>query len=247
MAEKMADDDKNNYPRASNTLVIGAFLAYVGAIFLLVAFCAPFWIESYEESFSSFKHMGIWQYCFKDFRYPYYQFPKLFDGCHHIFSHEYYVIREYLLPGWLMLVQASVTLAFVLTFGSLAIMACEVCRWPLHLVLRYEWLFSTLSCAGIGVSSLLLFIAVAIFGGNAYRRDWLMYPKFNVLSWAYSCAVVAFMILGMSALLLFKESKTSYEMRREAKNLVMQMQEQEPHSGFHTPHSGYSRSTGGYI
>lgn len=156
------------------------------------------------------------------------------------------MIREYLLPGWLMLVQATSTLAFVLTFGSLTIMACEVCRWPLHFVLQYEWLLSTCSCIGVGVSSAMMFLAVAIFGGNAYRRDWLMYPKFNVLSWGYSCAVVAFMLLGMSALVLFKEARTSYNQRREAKNLVMQMQEQEPQSGFHTPHSGYSRS-GGYI
>lgn len=156
------------------------------------------------------------------------------------------MIREYLLPGWLMLVQLCVTLPFIFTFGALAIMACEICRWPLHFVLRYEWLLSTLSCIGIGISSFLLFIAVSVFGLNAYRRDWLMYPKFNVISWAYSCAVVAFMILGMSALLLLKESRTSYEQRREAKNLVMQMQEQEPQSGFQTPHSGYSRS-GGYI
>ena len=66
-------------------------------------------------------------------------------------------------------------------------------------------------------------MAVAIFGGNAYRRDWLMYPKFNVLSWAYSLAVVAFMILALASLLLYKEARKSYEMRREAKNLVMQI------------------------
>lgn len=70
-----------------DALVFGGILTYVGAIFLLICFCAPYWIESYEESFSSFKHMGLWEYCFKDFQYPYYQFPKLFNGCHHIFSH----------------------------------------------------------------------------------------------------------------------------------------------------------------
>lgn len=118
--------------------------------------------------------MGLWEYCFKDFQYPYYQFPKLFNGCHHIFSHvsrnfrlyltrksfllsfrvlqEYYVIREYLLPGWLMIVQFCVTLPFILTFSALAIIACEVCRWPLHLILRYEWLFTTISCACIATS-----------------------------------------------------------------------------------------------
>lgn len=71
----------------SEPLVWGAILSYIGSIFLMIAFCAPYWIESYPESFSSFLHMGLWEYCFRDFQYPYYQFPKLFNGCHHIFSH----------------------------------------------------------------------------------------------------------------------------------------------------------------
>lgn len=60
---------------------------------------SPYWIQSYEETFSNFKHMGLWEFCFDQFRYPYYQFDKLFNGCHYIFSQELYVIREWLLPG----------------------------------------------------------------------------------------------------------------------------------------------------
>lgn len=69
-----------------DALVLGAILTYAAAFFLLMSFCAPYWIESYPESFSSFKNMGLWEYCFKDFDYPYYQFPKQFNGCHNIFS-----------------------------------------------------------------------------------------------------------------------------------------------------------------
>lgn len=103
-----------------------------------------------------------------------------------------------------------------------------------------------MSHSRIALSAVLMFLAVAIFGGNAYRRDWLMYPRFNVLSWAYIVAVVAFMVLGMAAMVLFVESRRAYDERREAKNLVQQMQEQEPgyQSGFQTP---AGRSIQGYI
>lgn len=67
-------------------LVFGSIVAYVGSICLLMSFCSPYWIESYEESFSNFKNMGLWEYCFKEFYYPYYQFPRKFNGCHNIFS-----------------------------------------------------------------------------------------------------------------------------------------------------------------
>lgn len=70
-----------------DALVLGAFLAYVAGVILMMAFCSPYWVESYDESFSDFKNMGLWEYCFKDFAYPYYQYPKKFNGCHNIFSH----------------------------------------------------------------------------------------------------------------------------------------------------------------
>lgn len=62
------------------------------------------------------------------------------------------MIREYLLPAWLMVVQGFVTMAFLLTFGSLIIMACELVRWPLKLVLRYEWMLTTVSFVGVASS-----------------------------------------------------------------------------------------------
>lgn len=68
-------------------LIVGTLVSFAGFITLLMAFCSPYWIESYEESQSSFKNMGLWEYCFKNFVYPYYQFPKFFHGCHNVFSH----------------------------------------------------------------------------------------------------------------------------------------------------------------
>lgn len=88
--------------------------------------------------------MGLWEYCFDQFRYPYFQYDKLFDGCHHVFSHEYYVIREWLLPPWLMAVQAFVTMSFLLSFGAQVIMAMQLCRFPLEFVLQYEWILSSI-------------------------------------------------------------------------------------------------------
>jgi len=239
--------EKGDYPRATNGVVFGAINAYIGYFFMMMSFCSPYWIESYEESGSSFKNMGLWQYCFKEFQYPNYQFPKKFTGCYNIFSHEYYVIREYLLPGWLMTVQAFVTMAFILTFAVLAVASFVIIRWPLKAVLQYEWILVRIAYLCSAISALFMFLAVAIFGGCAYRRDWLMYPKFNVLGWSYALAVVAMFFLGFAAAILFRESKFAYDARGEQKNLVMQMEMQEP--GYHPPrhHHSTSRSLHGYI
>lgn len=69
-----------------------------------------------------------------------------------------------------------------------------------------------------------------------------MYPKFNIISWSFVLAVISVAILGVAALILRREAQKSYETRGQAKNLVMQMEMQEP--GFHHSRS-HSRSLGG--
>ncbi|CAG9575835.1 unnamed protein product [Danaus chrysippus] len=229
----MTADANNEYPKASNATLIGATITYIAGLFLLLSFAGPYWIQSYPEMFSSFKHMGLWEYCFDRFRFPAYQYDKYFDGCHYIFGSELYTIREYLLPGWLMAVQSFVTLGLMFSFTSQVLLACVIIRMPLRTVLRYEWIFVSAAFVLVALSSLFLFLAVAIFGGNCYRRDWLLYPSFNVLSWSYAFAVIAFILFGLAAILLFLESRKLYELRLEAKNLVAQMQHSQPEHALH--------------
>ena len=49
----------------------------------------------------------------------------------------------------------------------------------------------------------LLFLAVSIFGGECWRRDWLMYPNFNYLSWSYGLAVIAMFFHGFAAFFVY--------------------------------------------
>jgi hypothetical protein len=213
----------------SGYLVNGALLTYIGGLFLMIAFCSPYWVKSFDETFSQFKNMGLWEYCFDNFRYPYYQFDHLFDGCHHVFSREFYVIREWLLPPWLMAVQAFVTMSFLLSFGCQVMMALQLVRWPLEFVLQYEWILSTIDFVCVTTTTVFMFLAVAIFGGSHVRRDWLMYPNFNYLCWSYGLAVISFFFHGFAAICLYYEARQSYELRRESRNLIMQMHPNPQH------------------
>ena len=42
---------------------------------LLIAFCSPYWLQSWEDTHSPFLNMGLWEFCFYRFRslipYPY--------------------------------------------------------------------------------------------------------------------------------------------------------------------------------
>ena len=161
--------------------------------------------------------MGLWEFCFRRFRYPNYQFDKLFDGCHYVFSPEYFVIWEWLLPGkkllilnlllkimfsystgWLMAVQTFVTLALMFSCSAQILSTLLLVRWPLNFVFRYQWQLLGFCTVLNAAKSFCLLLAVAIFGGQCWRRDWLLYPNFNYLSWSYALAVIA-MILGIFA------------------------------------------------
>lgn len=82
-------------------LVYGGLLTFIGGVILLIAFASPYWLASYEDTRTetAFNNMGLWEYCFEDYRHPNYQFDKLFTGCHYVYSKEYHIIREWLLPG----------------------------------------------------------------------------------------------------------------------------------------------------
>lgn len=63
------------------------------------------------------------------------------------------MIREYLLPGWLLFVQICITLAFILTFLTLGLLALELIRWPLKTVLQYEWLMTKIAFIALSIAS----------------------------------------------------------------------------------------------
>ncbi|XP_043476489.1 uncharacterized protein LOC122507697 [Leptopilina heterotoma] len=225
---------KLEYHRASNAVVFGGVISHIAGILLLISFASPYWMESYDEAFSTFKNMGLWEYCFEHFRFPNYQFDKIFDGCNNIFSLEYYVLREWLVPGWLMVVQAFVTLSLFLSLIAQGIIASVTIRYPLRFVLRYEWLLSSIACLCNITCSVLLFLSVAVFGSMCWRRDWLMYPKFNHLSWSYGIAVISTLFHGIAAFFLYLDARTGYKSRKESRNLVMQMQPNpQSHHGLH--------------
>ena len=77
-------------------------------------YISPYWLQSWEDTQSPFKKMGIWEFCFYKFRHPDYQFDHLFHGCHPLYGEEFRLIREKLLPGWLMVVQLFITISLIL-------------------------------------------------------------------------------------------------------------------------------------
>ena len=120
----------------------------MAGLLLLMAFASPYWLVSWEDTQSPFKNMGLWEFCFYKFRHPDYQFDKLFTGCHALYGNEYRLIREKLLPGWLMVVQLFVTIALIFSFvGQMVQVSLPNRQIPIHA--GVDWVFLSIGM-GIG-------------------------------------------------------------------------------------------------
>jgi len=82
-------------------------LAWVGfgwCVFALaslsVAFCSPYWFQTWPKSQNEFRNIGLWHVCF----YNYMQFKddsqEVYNGCWWLFDTQpkYYKLREWIIP-----------------------------------------------------------------------------------------------------------------------------------------------------
>ena len=98
--------------------------------------------------------------------------------------------------GWLMTVQAFMTLSLIISCLAQISATLLLVRWPLNFTFRYQWQILG-TCMILNASkAFTLFLSVAVFGGQCWRRDWLLYPNFNYLSWSYAFAVIS---MGLAA------------------------------------------------
>jgi len=61
----------------------------------------------------------------------------------------------FVLKGWLLFLEVCMTLALLLSLGTLAIIAAVVTRYPQRLVLKYEYLLSAACFLAAATTSLL--------------------------------------------------------------------------------------------
>merc|ERR1712141_735080 len=118
------EEEKAKAQKTSDALFYGSIASFVAGVLLLMSFASPYWLASWEDTQSPFKNMGLWEFCFYKFRHPDYQFDHLFHGCHALYGDEYRLIREKLFPGWLTVVQLSVTLALIASYLGQLVIVC---------------------------------------------------------------------------------------------------------------------------
>lgn len=228
LSESSGGEPKKNSEahKTSDVLFYGSIIAFLSGLLLLMSFASPYWLQSWATTESPFNNMGLWEFCFQDFRHPDYQFDTLFNGCHWIWGEYYRLIREKLLPGWLIVVQFFATLALMASYLGQIIIVTLLLRWPLEIILRFEFWFCGLALVLNCCTAVLMFLSVVIFYAECWSRDWLLYPNWNYPSWSYAFACFSVVGHGIAALFLYWDTIKAKERKARNKALIMQMHPQ---------------------
>lgn len=189
--------------RISQRLHWTAVLSFISYLILLISFASPYWLSSYKFTDSAFKRLGLWDFCFLDYRHPSYQYDTKFTGCHWIFSPVYTNIRDWLQPPWFMFVQAVVTIA--LCVSTLGLMVISIIF--MHFLIQYQLMILCLSLLCHMLTTMLLTFGLVTFYLKAFDRTWIMYPQFNHVDWAFFFALVSMGGNAFASYLYYEEMK----------------------------------------
>jgi hypothetical protein len=206
--------------KTTRRLMLAAIVSLVSWSLLLIAFASPYWLSSYRYTYSPFVRLGLWDFCFNNYRHPPYQYDEKFNGCHYIYSSKYQNIRDWLQPGWFIFVQGMMSIGLILSIGCLISLSIVL----MYYMTRYQ--VATIGTALVfqATTALCLFLAVIVFGIMAFERSWLLYPPYNHLDWAYYVCIVALVTSILGTALLAFEYLAAKEKRKKLNNLVYNMQ-----------------------
>lgn len=203
--------------RLSQRLHHAAELAFVSYLLLIVSFGSPYWLASYSFTNSAFKRLGLWDFCFQDYVHPTYQYDIKFTGCHWIYSTLYTPLRDWLQPGWFIFVQATVTLS--LCISTLGLVAVSIIF--MHFLIQYQLIILCVTLLCHMASTMLLGFAVITFFMKCKDRNWILYPDFNHLGWAFYFALFAWVGTAMAAYLFYREVKDLKGRMLKMKRLIV--------------------------
>jgi len=204
---------------ATKYLDIGCLTSFTGCIFLVISYGSPYWLASWQDTRSPFLNLGLWTSCFYLFRHPKVQFDQLYHGCYSVWGDSLKMIAYWMVPGWMILIQVMTTLALITSITAQVVSVCLVLRSPLQVVLRFERrLMKVLMLLNL-ISAVFMSVSVTVFPLYCWRRDYLLYPNYNYLSWSYKAGLASILACLTSLGSLYQE--LGEVVNREDKNLAV--------------------------
>ncbi|KAH8287111.1 hypothetical protein KR054_003240 [Drosophila jambulina] len=186
-------------------------------LLFLIAFSTPYWLVTDGRlEKPRFTNLGLWEVCFNNFQDIHRFFDNRFKGCMWVFEEEYYIIHDFLLPGFYIAVQFFATLCFVMCLIALPL-TLALLRTSRDDDRNVVLLLTVGTCQVVG--SIFGFIAVVIFGAKGDSRDWMPGWQNNDMGWSFALGVVgAVMLMPAGILYMIEARRERYKRLNEISN-----------------------------
>lgn len=84
--------------KASKIVILSLIICSVGFIFFLLSFGTGNWLEPNANDNQGFLSLGLWEACFRNWRYYKDPTQNIYDGCRWMLSADFDAIREWIWP-----------------------------------------------------------------------------------------------------------------------------------------------------
>jgi len=248
--------DPNMNPSPTGQLAwVGFGLGIFSLAALSIAFCSPYWYQTWPNSFNEFRNIGLWEVCMDNYMHYKDDSQEIYSGCWWLFNREkkYWKLREWILPPWLITVQVLVIASLLVTVGTLFTAASAFLHFcPLFHHEFYQSYAMFAASALMFLSSMMTLIGAALYGAMCQDWQWMPRPDWNFLSWGFGFYIIHCVTAAASGACFFMESKQVYDklqvMEDEMAAMTMQMSAYPPsaYSDYPTTvppgYNGYSQS-----
>ncbi|KAJ8979168.1 hypothetical protein NQ317_018990 [Molorchus minor] len=227
----------------SKTGICAITLTAVAFTFIVVSFCTGYWLVNDGiikdpqfirlGKFTYCYYVGVarlWEVCFENFEDFRHQYDYKFTGCWWVFEEEYYIIFDFLLPGFFIATQFFYTLCMTLVLigGFFTWMYCFCSRdHDRYLLLLLS------NGANLTLGGICGLISVSIFGAHGDSRDWMPNWQHNDLSWSFAFACIgSLLLLPAGALFLVEARRARYRILKNSQppsQYSMEIRKSESH------------------
>lgn len=163
--------------------------------------------------------------CLNNFQDIHRFYDTRYVGCMWVFEEEYYIIHDYLLPGFYIATQLFFTMCFTLMLVSLMITAVflksprdddryivlllsngtiQLLAGTFQVAIGQYW------CKPLILDTFVAFcglIAVIIFGARGDGRDWMPNWEHNDMGWAFALGVIGVFFIAPAGVLFMIEAR----------------------------------------
>ncbi|OAF65809.1 hypothetical protein A3Q56_06474 [Intoshia linei] len=179
--QESIDGDQDQIQKIStkynSAYIIAIVFSFITLMLYIVAFSTPYWIQSYENTYTKFQNVGLWELCFRNYIHDKDSKQEIYDGCWQIFSRKmkYWKLRGWLLVDWLIIVEfLSILILVIHVFKALTVIIVSMHCCPIMNHERYQMQGNI--CALVMGFLSIIFSLIMLFLW-AFKPDWNWIPR----------------------------------------------------------------------